>query len=396
MSHHKTMKRWSAVGLAAISCLALVHGAAQAPGDVRTLPNSVWDRTFRSDDFEYQMSSMAAAADSLWLSVTVRPKGGARGGSDKIELWRINQQGERVQVVALSTLRAPQKPLEVYSRFYGMTAFPNGEAAVALSGDAGLGYVVVDPAGKVRLNRAVAPQPSEYFIAHLTAVGESALAVGRAGAEGWLLKLGATGVVLADFKVRDVTVLLDAIEMPAGFVALGGSVDATGSTAWVGRINSNGEVTAQTRVVGINPSLARGPRGVGFILAYETNVSSGRRIMVQGLTDALTPAWTAGPPEVVSGLRPYGVEPIGDSDVLLVGESPARALWIRRMNRNSGSVWTYEHHESNASSSRLWNSAVTRWGADDVVGATLSVVQPNKDRVPEQRQVVKLLRFHAE
>jgi len=88
----------------------------------------------------------------------------------------------------------------------------------------------------------------------------------------------------------------------------------------------------------------------------------------------------------------YSVEPIGESDFVIAGESPATLPLVRRVSRSGKPVWSHEYRDPSATATRMWNASLARWNRDYLAAFTVTVVEPLGDTY-EQRQIVKLIRF---
>jgi len=354
-----------------------------APAAASSLPNTVWERTYRSGTSEYELRFTAPAGDALWIVVGVRPKG-QLGGDQQQQLWHLDAKGERT-----STTDLEQKTV------YGVAALPNGSAAVVADGDrGGITYVVADASGQLVSKRAVATHRSDVHVTSVRAANGNVIATGRFRLPGWILKLRPSGDVIDDLVIADVSIVEDAFETPDGYVAVGSSVKGAAAAVWVGRLNTKGEVGATATFTGVKPRLGVDGRRAGYVLVYETNAQQGRNIVVQRLSDALASESSTTWPETMRGMTfgPYGIEPIGDADVLIAAESPATLPWLRRVNRSGQPVWSYEYRDPAAAATRMWNASLARWNRDYLAAFTVTVVEPIGDTY-EQRQIVKLIRF---
>jgi hypothetical protein len=368
--------------------------AAQNPPTVTELPGAVWERPFHSSTVDYELNGVAPAGDALWLVVGVRPWG-ALGAAQRHELWRIDSRGERVNATDLTSIGRPGKPVDSDSTLVGLTALPDGHAAILFQGPDTLDCLVIDESGKVVSNRSITSAVPDAFITRVRASSDgNVLAVGRQGTQSALLKLRPSGQLITNLRVPGVSVLEDVFETADGYAALGSSLEGATGEVWVGKISVDGGIGAKAAFTGVNPSLSPNPRGLGYVLTYETNADKGRHVVVQGLTPAMSPAWTTTMPDMVPGLRPYAAEPIGDSDFLLVGAGARSVPLVQRLKANGQAVWRYEHREPQMTMTLLGSSGLNRWNGDYLVAFTLSVVEA-KNGTYEQHQIVRLMRVRA-
>lgn len=355
----------------------------QAPAAASSLPNTIWERTYRSGTSEYELRFVAPAGDGLWLVVGVRPKG-QLGGDQQQQLWHIDAKGERTSTTNLDQ-----------TTVYGVAALPNGNAAIIGHGDpSGLTYVVADTSGQLVSKRTVATQRSDVHVTQVRASNGNVIATGRFRTPGWILKLRPSGDVVDDVVINDVSIVEDAFETPDGYVALGSSIKGAVTTIWIGRVNAKGEAGATATFTGVNPALAPDGRRGGSLLVYQTNAQQGRNVVLQSLSDGLASVSSSTWPETVRGMTigPYRAEPIGDADFVVVGESPTTLPLVRRVSRSGQLVWSYEYRDPAATATRMWNASLARWNRDYLAAFTVTVVEPLGDTY-EQRQIVKLMRF---
>jgi len=368
-------------GLAFVVVLVLQTTGASRPA-------VVWARTFRSAAFEYECKRVAASGDGAWVVVGTRPRG-SLGGPQRFELWRLDADGNRVGTLEVSTLAVSGRSDARYRSVHGLAVQPTGEAVLLLESEGSMGFVVVAPPGRVTRQVEI-PVADGTVVSDVSAANGGILVVGGRRGRGWVLELDASGRPLADTTIDAVPMIDHAVKTKSDYVAVATVLRGATSDVWIGRIAPRGAVLAQRTSQGVIPDVTIGTSG-DPILVFAKNTPSARAVDVQRLTSDLAPAWSVTVVDGVGGMREPVLAAIGD-DALIASEGTRGSATLHRVDRRGTVLWSFEYREADALSTRFANATAAQWNADQLVGITLTVVEPVENTF-EQRQIVRLFRL---
>ncbi len=295
--------------LPAFVALTLLYCGSNASAESAQPPlKIVWERSFGEGDRKYAIGATAPTSGGVWIAGTV---------ADNVHkvttvwLWRIDQQGEKMQEVAVPGLsKRPEGVSDHEQRVEGLSVLGDGSLLVLvyLLGEERHVVIKVAPDGKMQFVKDLVQHEVDVAFAKMIATTDGKfLLIGRQYGVALAMKIDATGEVLwrKTFDRRQpsegnterfLTWFIDGIATTDGGAVVTGDVGGTEKYyldqggIWIVKLDGGGNVVAELDFSGRQGRMAHN-QGREYVIAYDKSRADNRELWVRAVDADLKLLW---------------------------------------------------------------------------------------------------------
>lgn len=272
--------------------------------NAQEIPNILWARQHCIEGYWCSYKAMAITQNNELMTAVIAstPPGSSEPKTEKLFIWRINQQSEKVGEIEIKKTQviSADKAGITGSDIRGLTILENGNLLLIVNFIGNRPYLVkVSNVGELALTKDIFDSNRTVWISKVLRTKDgNHLLIGHESLDSLIVKIDSAGTILWE-KKRDIgkmDLFLDGIATEDdGFVLIANSGDFNmlfqgTSNIWIGKYNADGEIETEKTFTGRYGSLTKASDG-GYLIVYDKNTSDSQSIWFQSLDEKLNMLW---------------------------------------------------------------------------------------------------------
>ena len=303
-------------------------------------------------------------------------------------MWKVNQDGEKIQAIELADQREGKKLNVAYSYIKSIIATEKGDTLLIVEFVEGQPSIVkAGKDGKVLLSKRLTELGSDAVIYKIIPTGEQEFfLMGRKSENAFLVKIDEAGNVLFNktFDLGRIELFIDGISTDSGGAILTGNFGTLSrdskfgmedSHMWILKVDGEGNRQLEKSFPGRFGSVAKTSDG-NYVIVYDKSNSMDQDIRVRMMNSELDQLWEIQHLSVGPGFAKFKIVNTPNNE-FIIGGSKHSSLWIARIDSQGKEVWNYVDYPMEGTWSVGCNSLIS---VQREVFILSSIYSENNDR----------------